>query len=290
MSGGAERNRTADLDNANVALSQLSYGPEKRSLIYHSLGAVPSPGASPCRPFHPTVFLPTIQGMRISVIVPVLNEAEVIAASLAPIQSARAAGHEVLVVDGGSVDGTQDIAASLADRVVEGPLGRAAQMNQGADLASGDVYWFLHADTQVPDGAIDAIVDACSGGRRAWGYFRVRLNAPGAAFRMIGTAMTWRSRLTGIATGDQGLFCSRRLFDSVGGFPSMPLMEDVALSRALRQRQLPVCLPHQLHTSARRWQERGTWRTVLLMWRLRLAFFLGADPARLHHRYYGPQA
>ncbi|SEO57584.1 TIGR04283 family arsenosugar biosynthesis glycosyltransferase [Aquisalimonas asiatica] len=227
--------------------------------------------------------------MRISVIIPVLDEAAGIADTLAPLQPARAAGHEIVVVDGGSSDGTPEIAARLADRVVEGPRGRAAQMNRGAELASGDLYWFLHADTRAPDGAIEALVDACSGGRRVWGFFQVRLSAPGAAFRVIGTAMTWRSRLTGIATGDQGLFASRRLFDGVGGFPSVPLMEDVALSQALRQRQLPVCLPLQLHTSARRWQEHGIVRTVLLMWRLRLAYFLGADPARLHERYYGAQ-
>ncbi|MFV8833590.1 TIGR04283 family arsenosugar biosynthesis glycosyltransferase [Aquisalimonas sp.] len=227
--------------------------------------------------------------MRITIIIPVLDEAASIAETLAPLQSARATGHEIVVVDGGSSDRTREVAAPLADRVVEGPRGRAAQMNRGAELASGDVYWFLHADTRAPEGAADAIVDACSGGRRAWGFFRVRLDAPGPAFRIIGTAMTWRSRMTGIATGDQGLFASRRLFDSVGGFPAVPLMEDVALSQSLRQRQVPVRLPEQLSTSARRWQQHGTWRTVLLMWRLRLAYFLGADPARLHERYYGTQ-
>ncbi len=228
--------------------------------------------------------------MRLTVIVPALNESSAIAACLEPLQPARRGGHEVLVVDGGSTDDTRERAAPLADRVLEGPRGRAVQMNHGAHAASGDVLWFLHADTRVPEDAVDLIVDACHGGRRTWGRFDVTLDAPGLAFRVIETGINLRSRFSGIATGDQGIFVSRRLFDAVGGFPELPLMEDVAMSQALRQRGLPVGLGTRLRTSARRWQDNGTWRTVWLMWRLRLAFFLGADPADLHRRYYGPSS
>ena len=225
--------------------------------------------------------------MRLSIVIPALNEADSIGATLAPLQAARRAGHEVLVVDGGSSDATAVAAADGADRVIEAPRGRAVQMNAGARAASGDVLWFLHADTRAPDDAAEAIIEACRGGRRIWGCFNVALDAPGLSFRVISTGINWRSWFTGIATGDQGLFVSRRLFDAVGGYPELPLMEDLALSHALRERCLPVRLPQRLSTSARRWQQGGTWRTVLLMWRLRLAYALGADPAELHRRYTG---
>ncbi|WP_290649898.1 TIGR04283 family arsenosugar biosynthesis glycosyltransferase [Aquisalimonas sp.] len=225
--------------------------------------------------------------MRISIVIPALNEADSIVDCLQPLQPARQTGHEVLLVDGGSTDDTREMAAPLVDRVLEGPRGRAVQMNHGARASSGDVLWFLHADTRVPEDAVEAIMEVFRGGRRAWGRFDVSLDAPGTAFRIIAWSMNWRSRLTGIATGDQGLFVSRRLFDSVGGFPELPLMEDIAMAQALRAKALPVCLRQRLITSARRWQDHGTWRTVLLMWRLRMAFFLGEDPAELHRRYYG---
>lgn len=225
--------------------------------------------------------------MRISIVVPVVNEAASIASCLEPLQPAREHGHEVIVVDGGSTDGTPSLAAPLADRVLESRRGRALQMNTGARAASGDVLWFLHADTRASAAAVTAVVEACRGGRRTWGRFDVRLDAPGPAFRIIETTMNLRSRWTGIATGDQGIFVARRLFDSVGGYTELPLMEDIALSRALRDRTPPICLRQRLHASARRWLDNGVWRTVWLMWQLRLAFFLGADPADLHRRYYG---
>ena len=251
---------------------------------------MPEPDAVRRLPLHLPPARAYHRGMRVSVIMPVLNESAAIAACLEPLQHARRAGHEVILVDGGSTDDTREQAAPLVDRVLEGPRGRAVQMNHGAHAASGDVLWFLHADTLAPEDAVDRIVDACHGGRRTWGRFDVTLDAPGVAFRVIETSINLRSRFSGIATGDQGMFVSRRLFDAVGGFPELPLMEDVAMSHALRQRGLPVALSTRLRTSARRWQDNGTWRTVWLMWRLRLAFFLGADPADLHRRYYGPSA
>ena len=224
--------------------------------------------------------------MRVSIVIPALNEADIVTGCLQSLQNARREGHEVLLVDGGSTDGTTEIAEPLVDRILEGPRGRALQMNHGAHAASGDVLWFLHADSRAPEDGVGAIVEASHGGRRLWGRFDVTLDAPGVAFRIIETGINLRSRFSGIATGDQGIFVSRRLFDAVGGFPELPLMEDVVISQALRQRGLPVCVGTRLVTSARRWQEHGTWRTVLFMWRLRLAFFFGADPAELHRRYY----
>ncbi|MFO7858010.1 MAG: TIGR04283 family arsenosugar biosynthesis glycosyltransferase, partial [Ectothiorhodospiraceae bacterium] len=197
---------------------------------------------------------------------------------------------EVLVVDGGSGDDTRALAEPLADRVLTGSHGRAGQMNHGARMASGDVLWFLHADTRVGPEQFRLLPVVCHGGRRIWGRFDVRLDAGGAAFRMIATGMNLRSRWSGIATGDQAMFVTRRLFEAVGGFPEWPLMEDVALSRALRDRVFPVCFRERVTTSARRWQDNGVWRTVWLMWRLRLAFYMGADPEVLQRRYNGGSA
>lgn len=221
----------------------------------------------------------------VSVIVPALNEASTIAATLAPLQEARAFGHEIIVVDGGSTDGTPEHAGPLADHVVRSPAGRARQMNAGADVATGDVLWFLHADTLAPNGATESITAALSDDRRCWGRFDVRLSGARWPFRVIETTMNLRSCLTQIATGDQGIFVTREAFEAVGGFPDIPLMEDIELSKRLRRRSPPACLRTRLVTSSRRWEQNGILRTVLLMWRLRLAYFLGASPAHLAERY-----
>jgi rSAM/selenodomain-associated transferase 2 len=222
--------------------------------------------------------------MKLSVIVPALDEAAAIAATLAPLQAWRAAGHEVLLVDGGSRDGTPELAAALVDRTIVTAPGRARQMNAGALAATGDGLLFLHADTQLPADAERSIVAAFAAGR-VWGRFDVRLSGRQPLLRVVERLMNWRSRLTGIATGDQAIFVRRGDFAAVGGFPDIPLMEDVALSRALRRRGRPVCLRGPAVTSSRRWEANGVLRTVLLMWRLRLAYFLGANPAALARRY-----
>jgi rSAM/selenodomain-associated transferase 2 len=223
--------------------------------------------------------------MRVSVIIPTRNEADPLPLLLDDLEAVRRAGHEVLLVDGGSDDATVRIAKGRVDRILQSPQGRSRQMNTGAAEAGGEVLWFLHADTRVPPGAIDAVERALNQGH-CWGRFDVRLSGRQWAFRLIERMMNLRSCLSGIATGDQGIFVTRSNFSEIGGFPDIPLMEDIALSRELRRRQRPCCIRHpRLQTSSRRWETRGIWRTVWLMWRLRLAYALGADPAELARRY-----
>jgi rSAM/selenodomain-associated transferase 2 len=223
----------------------------------------------------------------ISIIVPALNEAAGIEAALVPLQPLRAAGHEVMVVDGGSADGTDELAAPLADRVIASDRGRARQMNAGAAVASGDVLLFLHADTVLPVDAERVVLDGLAETGRGWGRFDVRLSGRHPLLRLGSRWISSRSRLTGVATGDQAIFVRRQLFDEVGGFPDIPLMEDVALTKALRRLGRPLCIREPVVTSSRRWEERGILRTMVLMNRLRLEYFLGADPARLAERYHG---
>lgn len=226
----------------------------------------------------------TPEPASLSIIVPTLNEAGCITSLLNRLQPLRTAGHEVIVVDGGSSDATPRLAATLADRVITTAAGRARQMNAGADAAGNDVLWFMHADTGLPDGAAQQVIDAMRDG--GWGRFDVRLSGSDIRLRVVERLMNWRSRVTGIATGDQAIFVSRDLFASVGGFPAIPLMEDVAISRLLRKRQPPVCLrTPQLVTSSRRWERDGVISTIFLMWRLRLAYALGASPDALARRY-----
>jgi rSAM/selenodomain-associated transferase 2 len=222
-------------------------------------------------------------GLRISIIVPVLNEAEGIAAALGALQPLRGRGHEVVVVDGGSADSTVALARPLADQVLSATRGRAAQMNAGAQAARGDAFLFLHADTRLP-GDADALV-AKALARRRWGRFDVRIDSPRPALALVGVMMNLRSRLSGIATGDQAMFARRTAFAAAGGFPALALMEDIALSSQLRRGGRPACLRERVLTSGRRWERNGVFATILLMWRLRLMFFLGTDPRRLARLY-----
>lgn len=221
---------------------------------------------------------------RLSIIVPCLNEAESLLLVLAPLQQLRREGHEVLLVDGGSTDGSLELAADLVDQAFPAERGRALQMNAGAARAEGDVLWFVHADTLVPVHAGGAVLEAVAAGA-VWGRFDVRLDAPGSAFRVIEWCMNQRSRLSGIATGDQAMFVRRDRFETVGGFPPIPLMEDIALSTALKAGSRPRCLRQRVRTSARRWERGGVMATVLLMWRLRYRFWRGADPRELARLY-----
>ncbi|MGZ5034695.1 MAG: TIGR04283 family arsenosugar biosynthesis glycosyltransferase [Usitatibacter sp.] len=220
----------------------------------------------------------------LSIIVPVLDEASSIEATLAAVQPWRARGIEVVVVDGGSRDATRDLARPLADRVIDAPRGRASQMNAGARAAAGGVLLFVHADTILPGAAADLVQRMDASGRE-WGRFDVAIAGADPLLRFVARLMNARSRLTGIATGDQAMFVRRAAFEAVGGFPEIPLMEDVALSKKLRRRSAPLCLRERVLTSGRRWERHGALRTILLMWRLRLAYALGADPHRLARRY-----
>lgn len=222
--------------------------------------------------------------MRLSVIIPALNEAAGIESLLLHLRPWQARAAQVIVVDGGSSDGTAQLAARHADTVITAPRGRAVQMNAGAGAASGDILFFLHADCIPPADADRQIVSALAGEHR-WGRFDVRIAGANRLLPIVASLMNWRSRLTGIATGDQGLFMTRRAFDAAGGFAAIPLMEDIAMSRALKRLSRPACLRGMI-TSGRRWEQRGALRTVALMWRLRAAYFFGTDPAKLAIRYH----
>jgi rSAM/selenodomain-associated transferase 2 len=223
--------------------------------------------------------------MPITIIIPTLNEEREIGATLAALQPLRVRGSEVIVVDGESSDGTVAEAASLVDQLIIGPRGRARQMNAGASAAEGDTLLFLHADTRLPADADRLIRESLARTDCAWGRFDVELSGRGLHMRVTGRLISLRSRLTGIATGDQAIFVRRTTFESVGGFPDLPLMEDLELSRKLRRIGRPICLDQRVVTSSRRWEEKGFVRTVLLMWRLRLAYYLGMDVERLARSY-----
>lgn len=220
----------------------------------------------------------------LSLILPVLNEAATLTAQLAALQPLRARGAEVLVVDGGSADGTAELAQAVVDRLLASPAGRALQMNAGASVSQGQFLLFLHADTTLPPAADELIRQAAAAGA-AWGRFDVRIDGRQRLLRVVERMMNWRSRLTGVATGDQAIFVRRDLFCAVGGYPELPLMEDIALSKRLRQIAPPACLRERVLTSGRRWEKHGVLRTILLMWRLRASYFLGADPQGLAVRY-----
>jgi rSAM/selenodomain-associated transferase 2 len=222
---------------------------------------------------------------KLSIIVPVLDEGEGIAAALDALADLRAPGVEVIVVDGGSRDATAPRARARADRVISAPRGRALQMNAGAEKACGDVLLFLHADTRLPADADHIVLNGLARSGRAWGRFDVKIDGDSPLLVAVAWLMNIRSRLTGIATGDQAIFARCDAFRSIGGFPAIALMEDIALSKRLKRVSRPLCLRACAVTSGRRWDKNGVVSTVLLMWRLRLAYFLGADPKALARQY-----
>jgi rSAM/selenodomain-associated transferase 2 len=225
---------------------------------------------------------------RLSIIMPVLDEGEGITGALNALAPLRALGVEVIVVDGGSSDATVQRARLRADHVIVAPRGRASQMNAGAAKAQGDVLLFLHADTRLPDEAEHLVLDGLARSDLAWGRFDVTIAGRSPLLRLVAYGMNARSRHTGIATGDQAIFVKRAVFQQERGFPDIALMEDVALCKRLKRVSRPLALRQRAVTSGRRWETHGVLATILLMWRLRLAYFLGADPARLAQRYgYG---
>jgi rSAM/selenodomain-associated transferase 2 len=222
---------------------------------------------------------------RLSIVVPALNEAPRIAASLQALASMRRRGVEVIVVDGGSTDDTARLAEPWADRVLQAPRGRARQMNAGAAAARADTLLFLHADTALPAQALHAIETALVDPHTHWGRFDVRIDGKPKLLRVVAWLMNVRSRTTGIATGDQAIFVRRSAFQRVGGFPAQPLMEDIEFSRRIGKWSAPACLRERVTTSGRRWERDGVWRTIALMWRLRWQYAHGTPAERLAELY-----
>ncbi|HVM95177.1 MAG TPA: TIGR04283 family arsenosugar biosynthesis glycosyltransferase [Candidatus Acidoferrales bacterium] len=221
--------------------------------------------------------------MSLSVIVPVLNEASGLASTLR--QTRQPGVREIIVVDGGSDDGTVDIAQPLADVVVAAPRGRASQMNEGARRARGDVLLFLHGDTVLPNGFARDVLAACTEPGVVGGRFDVRLEPSSRLLRLTAFLINLRSRLSRIATGDQAIFVHREVFERLGGYAAIPLMEDIDFSKRLKRIGRIACLRQQVITSSRRWRELGVVRTILLMWSLRFLYFCGVAPQTLKRAY-----
>ncbi len=218
------------------------------------------------------------------IVVPVLNEASGIEATLQSLAPLRARGACVVVVDGGSQDETLALARPHADAVIQAPRGRAAQMNAGAALGWGQVLLFLHADTLLPERADVQLLQALGRGH-IWGRFDVRIAARHWLLAVVGAMMNLRSRWTGIATGDQAMFMRREAYAQLGGFAPQPLMEDIDMSRRLRALGAPACLRERVITSGRRWEQRGVWRTMALMWHLRWRYWRGESAHTLAQDY-----
>jgi len=222
--------------------------------------------------------------LRISVIMPVLNEERTITSALEHLTEAEF--DEIIVVDGGSTDATRRLCAEHGIEPLLTQRGRAMQMNEGARRASGDILLFLHADTRLPGSAAEEIRDAMNDPSVVGGRFDVKLDRSGPLFRLVGALISWRSRFTRVSTGDQAIFVRRESFHKLGGYPEIPLMEDVAFARALKQAGEVACLKSRVTTSARRWENEGLWRTVLKMWILKALYLVGVSPVRLK-RFYG---
>jgi rSAM/selenodomain-associated transferase 2/rSAM/selenodomain-associated transferase 1 len=228
----------------------------------------------------------TTHARALRIVIPVLNEGAALTQRLQALQSLRAEGAQLVVVDGGSTDESWALALPWVDCLLCSPPGRALQMNAGAFAMTGsqaDALLFLHADTQLPRNVLSQISQALS--QKAWGRFDVTLDSPDKRLRLVEAMMNARSRISGIATGDQAIFVRADAFHAVGGFPEQPLMEDIELSKRLLKISPPACLHERVITSARRWEKAGVWHTVWLMWKLRLAYFLGASPAKLARTY-----
>ena len=222
----------------------------------------------------------------ISVIIPALNEADAIVDALTALQPMRERGQQLILVDGGSQDNTVPLAESMVDQVLQSSAGRATQMNAGAAVANGDLLWFIHADTRMAPDTDVLLTNALHDFDKQWGRFDTRLSGDAIALRLIEQMMNWRSRLSGIATGDQGIFICRKTFEQIGGFADIPLMEDIDISKRLKRAAgRPLCLTRKLLTSSRRWETQGILRTMILMWRLRLAYALGTDAEDLARQY-----
>lgn len=237
----------------------------------------------------------------VSIIIPVLNEADNLPLLFDNINRLSPIPQQVILVDGGSTDNSVVLAKQAIESLkidsnllvdwqnVASVAGRAQQMNTGAALATGEVLLFLHADTQLPMDAIESVFEAMK--RAEWGHFDVQIASRQPTLRLVSQMINWRSRLSGIATGDQAIFISQFLFEQIGGYPNQALMEDIELCKQLKGKQLkgmakPACLKSKVITSARRWQQHGTWRTIILMWHLRFDYWRGVSADNVKARYY----
>lgn len=223
--------------------------------------------------------------MKLSIIMPILNEARELPRLLAGLLPLARHGCEIIIVDGGSEDSSAEIAQVMGFTVLQSTQGRARQMNVGAKHATGDVLLFLHADTQLPEGAVVLIDQALSSGAHTWGRFDVRITGYPRMLRVVSRLMNWRSCLSGIATGDQAMFIKRSAFEAIGCFPDQPLMEDIELSRRLCRFSHPARIDRCVTTSGRRWETYGVWRTIFLMWRLRWNYWRGVPASQLARAY-----
>lgn len=223
--------------------------------------------------------------MKISIIIPMLNEIYTLPHLLDHLLPFKHQGCEIIFVDGGSCDGSAALVELAGFKIIYAPSGRAHQMNMGAMQATGEVIIFLHADTRLPIDAIKSITFTTEHWQYQWGRFDVVIAGQSPLLKIIAFMMNWRSRWSGIATGDQAIFIRRSLFFCIGGFPEQPLMEDVELSCRLRDKFQPACLKAKVHTSGRRWETRGVWRTIFLMWKLRWNYWRGVSAEEIAAAY-----
>lgn len=222
--------------------------------------------------------------MQLSLIVPVLNEAVALVGLLPILTKLQALGVQVLLVDGGSTDDSLSLIQKAGLQAISAPTGRARQMNAGAAHTNGDTLVFLHADSRLAQASLDCIDSSLKRGAD-WGRFNVQIEGYSYMLKVVALMMNWRSRITGIATGDQAIFMTRAVFNAVGGFPDQPLMEDIEMSKRLLRLSRPACIADKVTTSGRRWESRGVWRTIFLMWRLRFDYWRGQSASALAKAY-----
>ncbi len=226
-----------------------------------------------------------MHSLRLSIVIPCLNEADNILNTLNALQPARKRGCEIILSDGGSTDNTLSIAKKNVDKIIHSKAGRAIQMNNGAEKSNGDIICFLHADTITPDNVDKIILSALDRSNKQWGFFKIKLNHKHFIFRIIEWFINTRSSLSKVATGDQGIFITKTTFNKLSGFANIALMEDIELTKRLKKISSPIVIKQVLLTSSRRWEKHGIVNTVFLMWQLRLRYFFGASPLSLAKKY-----
>lgn len=222
----------------------------------------------------------------LSIIIPTFNEQKNIRDLLRLLQPVRDCGAELIVVDGGSTDSSCEVAEPLCDHLIHSERGRAMQMNAGAAIANGELLWFLHADSIPSDAVFDRLQKICDSGEHIWGRFNISMSGSHFLLKIVAFMMNIRSWVTGIATGDQGIFIHRNLFEEVNGFSNISLMEDISMCSELKKIKMPFCCREKLVTSSRKWEEKGVFRTIVLMWWIRFAYAMGRNPKKLHQQYY----